>query len=69
MADYSVTYPLWDIDGLVSEDPDELRDILGVSGGPLVDLRQWQAEWEAIITCGRAADPSRNREAVRRARA
>lgn len=54
MWDYGVRVPLWDAEGLLPEDPEWLREALGL-GDPLIeDLRKWGLDMEALD-----ASPSR----------
>lgn len=53
MWDYGVRVPLWDAEGLLPEEPEWLREALGLSD-PLIDeLRRWGLEMDGLD-----ADPS-----------
>lgn len=41
MWDYGVRVPLWDEEGLLPDDPDWLRRVLGLSDALIEDLTRW----------------------------
>ena len=41
MWDYSMRIPLWDAEGLLPEEPEWLREALGLSDLLIEDLRRW----------------------------
>lgn len=48
MWDYGVRIPLWDTYGLLSEEPEWLREALGLSDPLIEDLARWGRDMEAL---------------------
>ncbi len=48
MWDYGVRVPLWDADGLLPEEPEWLRETLGLSDPLIEDLTRWGRDMEAL---------------------
>jgi hypothetical protein len=48
MWDYGVRIPLWNADGLVPEEPEWLREALGLSDPLIEDLTRWGRDMEAL---------------------
>lgn len=48
MWDYGVRVPLWDAEGLLSDEPDWLRKALGLSDSLIGDLTRWGLDMEDL---------------------
>ncbi len=48
MWDYGVRIPLWDADGLLPEEPEWLRQALGLSDPLIEDLMGWGSDMESL---------------------
>lgn len=59
MWDYGVRVPLWDATGLLPDDPDWLRQTLGLSHPLIRDLTAWGHEMDSLD-----APPSRRTQAT-----
>lgn len=52
MWDYGVTVPLWDAAGLLPEEPERLRAVLGLSGPLIHELSRWGNEMNHLDAAG-----------------
>jgi hypothetical protein len=48
MWDYGVRIPLWDAEGLLPEESEWLREVLGLSDPLIEDLTRWGCDMEAL---------------------
>lgn len=55
MWDYGVTVPLWDAQGLLPEEPEELKAALGLSDSLIADLTRWGHDMNALDSAPRAS--------------
>jgi hypothetical protein len=62
MWDYGVRVPLWDAEGLLPDDGEWLREVLGLSDPLIEDLTRWGLDMDALD-----AAPSRTPTAAYRA--
>ena len=66
MPDDSVTVPLWDATGLLSEDPVWLNGALGLSPELVRDIASWDQDWNAPGAGGQHFPLEQHRQRQRR---